>query len=82
MLDQLADAVGVVGLVSQQDGTRVELIEQQAICLSCVCQRLDRAGLGPCALVVSPPRDRPLLRFRKQVSSYSNLQRSALWRAA
>jgi hypothetical protein len=39
MLDQLADAVGVVGLVSQQDGTRVELIEQQAICLSCVCQR-------------------------------------------
>jgi hypothetical protein len=49
MLDQLADAVGVVGLVSQQDGTRVELIEQQAICLSCVCQRLDRAGLGALA---------------------------------
>src|SRR3546814_3813828 len=42
VLDQLTDAVGVVGLVGQHDGARAEVVEQRAIgrasCRERVCQ--------------------------------------------
>lgn len=37
VLDQLADAVGVVGLVGQHDGARAELVEQSIGDLPVMC---------------------------------------------
>ena len=37
ILDHFADAIGVVGLVGQHDGTRAEVIEQTVCDLAVVC---------------------------------------------
>ena len=50
VLDQLADAVGVVGLVRQHDSARVEMVEQRVgdlpvMCLACGQAEPDREAL-------------------------------------
>ena len=50
VLDQLADAVGVVGLVRQHDGARAEMVEQTVgylpvECLACGKAEPDREAL-------------------------------------
>src|SRR5262249_39082979 len=65
-LDQVTDAVGIIGLVRQHDGARAEVVEQRVGDLPCAWPAVKPSRIGsPCAstmtwiFVVSPPRLRP-----------------------